>query len=151
MTVPLRQADASESHLLAHMLFAFNTEFEEETPAVEELDRGIRRLIEADEAVFLLVADPPAGFAQLRFRTVTWSTGLTCYLEELYVRPDERGKGFGRTLLDECLRVAREHGAVHIELNTSETDEAARGLYEATGFTNYDAGGAQMLYYEREL
>jgi ribosomal protein S18 acetylase RimI-like enzyme len=48
---------------------------------------------------------------------------------------------------------ARERGAGHIDLGTSEDDVAARALYESAGFTNLDGGdeGARMLYYERDL
>jgi hypothetical protein len=51
------------------------------------------------------------------------------------------------------MEVAREAGATTIELNTGESDEAARGLYEATGFTNREGNpdGPRMLYYEREI
>jgi ribosomal protein S18 acetylase RimI-like enzyme len=48
---------------------------------------------------------------------------------------------------------ARERGAARIDLNTSETDVAARALYESAGFTNREGGseGPTMLYYERGL
>lgn len=39
------------------------------------------------------------------------------------------------------------------DLNTGETDTAARGLYESFGFTNREGGpdGPSMLFYEREI
>jgi ribosomal protein S18 acetylase RimI-like enzyme len=48
---------------------------------------------------------------------------------------------------------ARDRGAAHIDLNTSEADIAARALYESAGFTNREggSGGPRMLYYERDL
>jgi ribosomal protein S18 acetylase RimI-like enzyme len=48
---------------------------------------------------------------------------------------------------------ARERGALHIDLGTSETDVAARALYQSAGFTNREGGpdGPAMLYYERDL
>jgi hypothetical protein len=49
-------------------------------------------------------------------------------------------------------RMLREHDAAWIELNTGETDVAARALYAKLGFTNEEGPhGATMLYYEREL
>ena len=56
-----------------------------------------------------------------------------------------------------CSRAAMEHarerGAAHIDLGTSEDDVAARALYESAGFTNREGGpdGPSMLYYERDL
>jgi len=51
------------------------------------------------------------------------------------------------------MTVAREAGAGGIDLNTGETDTAARALYESAGFTNLEGGpdGPPMLFYEREL
>ena len=48
---------------------------------------------------------------------------------------------------------AREQGATHMDLGTSEADTAARALYESCGFTNRegDPEGPTMLYYERDL
>jgi ribosomal protein S18 acetylase RimI-like enzyme len=51
------------------------------------------------------------------------------------------------------VELARERGAAHIDLATSEDDAAARALYESAGFTNREGGpdGPRMLYYERDL
>ena len=49
--------------------------------------------------------------------------------------------------------VARDEGATQMELGTSETDTAARALYESAGFTNREGSpdGPVMFFYEREL
>jgi ribosomal protein S18 acetylase RimI-like enzyme len=59
----------------------------------------------------------------------------------------------GRALLEAAMDTARAHGATHIDLNTSVSDEAARALYAKCGFTNSEGApsGPSMLYYEREL
>ena len=51
------------------------------------------------------------------------------------------------------METARAAGATRMDLNTGETDTAARGLYESIGFTNREGreDGPSMLYYEREL
>jgi ribosomal protein S18 acetylase RimI-like enzyme len=69
------------------------------------------------------------------------------------VVPARRGQGIGRALLEAAIELARAHGAVGIDLNTGETDTAARGLYESIGFTNREGGpeGPAMLFYEREI
>jgi len=102
--------------------------------------------MERDEGVFLLSDD---GVAVVSFRTSV-VYGHCALLEELYVAPAARRRGQGRALLQHAMDVSRERGAVGIELNTSTTDTAARGLYEASGFTNLE-DGSPMLFYEREL
>jgi len=51
------------------------------------------------------------------------------------------------------IELARERGSDGIDLNTGETDTAARALYESMGFTNREGGpdGPSMLFYEREI
>ena len=48
---------------------------------------------------------------------------------------------------------ARERGADHILVGTSEHDHAARALYESLGFINRERGpdGPITYFYEREL
>ena len=89
----------------------------------------------------------------LRFRTAIWSGEPEAHLQELYVVPELRGRGLGRALLEATMSAARERGATGIDLNTGETDAAARALYESSGFTNREGGpdGPSMLFYEREL
>jgi ribosomal protein S18 acetylase RimI-like enzyme len=91
--------------------------------------------------------------AEIRFRPSLMTGALDAYLEELYVAPAKRGQGMGRALLEAAMEVARERGAAHMELGTSEDDTAARGLYESAGFTNREGrpDGPVMFVYEREL
>jgi ribosomal protein S18 acetylase RimI-like enzyme len=67
--------------------------------------------------------------------------------------PEKRGQGLGRALLEAAMDEARDHGADHMDLGTSEDDKAAIGLYESAGFTNREGrpDGPVMLYYERDL
>ncbi len=66
--------------------------------------------------------------------------------------PSQRGRGYGRELITEAMRVAREHGADYAFVVTSEDDRLAQRLYEAAGFRRTEGeGGPLMLAYEREL
>lgn len=151
MTV--RRAKVADAHDVARLLHDFNTEFGEETPGVAVLAERVADFIEKGEAVFLLAGDGPDGIAQMRYFRSLWSGGLDAYLEELYVIPDLRGGGIGRALLESAMEAARAAGATRMDLNTGETDTAARALYEGAGFTNREGreDGPSMLYYEREL
>lgn len=151
--IQVRRAGAEDAPAIARLLDDFNREFDEPTPGVEGIAATCRRLLEEDEITVLLAGDGPDGLALLRFRPALWSEGLEAYLQELYVVPPLRGNGIGRALLQESMDLSRERGADGIDLNTGETDTAARGLYESMGFTNKEGGpeGPPMLFYEREL
>ena len=150
---PIRLASAADASVLGRLLHAFNVEFDEPTPAAEVIAERAAPMIASGELTVLFAGDGPDGFAELRFRPSLYTGALDAYLEELYVVPDRRGHGLGRTLLEAAMEHARKRGAAHIDLNTSEDDVAARALYESTGFTNREGGpeGPTMLYYERDL
>ena len=63
----------------------------------------------------------------------------TCELRKMYLLPDARGLGVGRSLLDRCLSAAREKGFRTCYLETLQSMAAARKLYEAFGFERIDA------------
>ena len=151
--IEIRRATPGDAAAVARLLHDFNTEFDDPTPGVEVLGERAKEMIAAGEMVVLLAGDGPDGLAQLRCRRSVWSDGLDLYLEELYVVPELRGQGIGRALLEATLATGREAGATHVDLNTGETDSAARALYESAGFTNREGGedGSSMLYYERDL
>jgi ribosomal protein S18 acetylase RimI-like enzyme len=151
--IQIRRAEARDADDIARLLHDFNLEYSEPTPTIEELAETVGRLLEEDEITALLAGEGPDGIALLRFRPGLWSAGLEAYLQELYVVPDLRGRGIGRALLTEAIELSRARGADGIDLNTGETDTAARELYESMGFSNREGGpdGPSMLFYEREI
>jgi ribosomal protein S18 acetylase RimI-like enzyme len=151
----VRRATPGDAAAVARLLHDFQREYDEPSPGVETLEERYEDLIRNKEMIVLLVGDGPDGFAQLRFRPWVYSAGNNAhsYLEELYVVPDLRGNGLGRALLETAMDTARAEGAEQMELGTSETDTAARALYESLGFINREGGpdGPVMYFYEREL
>lgn len=143
----------SETGDLAQLLVQFNREFGWPAPPPDFLQRRLAELIQAEDTIALLAKPGPVGLAVLRFRPALWTDALECTLAELYVVPEQRGRGLGRALLDRSLELARARGADNVELNTTDLDTAARRLYEAMGFSNLEEPerNASMLYYEREL
>jgi ribosomal protein S18 acetylase RimI-like enzyme len=153
MTHVVRLAGLDDAGAVGQLLYDFNREFDEPTPAPAALADRIGQLIKGGDTLVLLAGDGPDGLAVLRFRAAIWSTGLECYLAELYVTPARRGQGLGRALMKAALREARERGADSMDIGVDEPDQAARHLYESLGFTNRTGGadGPVMFVYEREL
>ena len=118
----------------------------------DALAERIRQLLGGDDTLVLLAGAGPDGLAVLRLRPAIWSTGLECYLAELYVTPARRGQGLGRALMEAALREARNRGADTMDIGVDEPDLAARRLYESLGFTNRSGVDGPLMYvYEREL
>jgi GNAT superfamily N-acetyltransferase len=149
----VRLGTPADAGTIGQLLHDFNREFDEPTPAADRLADRVGHLIDNGQVTVLLAGKGPDGLAVLRFRPAIWTEALECYLAELYVVPGRRGRGLGRTLMEATLATARELGADRIEVGTSESDVAARTLYESLGFTNRegDPHGPIMYFYEREL
>jgi ribosomal protein S18 acetylase RimI-like enzyme len=149
----VRVASSADAATFGRLLHAFNVEYDEVTPDPDVIAARAVPLMESGDIVVLFAGEGPDGFAELRFTPSVYTGVRDATLDELYVVPERRGHGLGRALLNAAMEHARARGALHIDLNTSEDDTAARGLYESSGFTNREGrpDGPRMLYYEREL
>jgi ribosomal protein S18 acetylase RimI-like enzyme len=140
----------------AHLLRDFNIEYGEPAPPADELAVRLADLIKGSHVTALLARSrqtgAPVGVAVMRIQPSLWSSAQEVYLAELYVVPHERGRGYGRELITEAVRLSREQGADYALVVTSEEDRLAQRLYEAAGFRRTEGeDGPLMLAYEREL
>lgn len=140
----------------AQLLHDFNVEYDEPAPPPEDLTVRLAELVAGNHVTVLLArahdTGEAIGVAVMRLQPSVWSPAQEAYLAELYVVPGRRGRGYGRELISEAIRIAREKGADYAFLVTSEDDLLAQRLYEAAGFRRTEgAGGPVMLAYERDL
>ena len=139
----VRLAGLHDVEAIGRLLHDFNREFGEPTPSPDALAERLRLLLDHGDTAALLAGDGPGGLAVLRFRAAIWTTGLECYLAELYVTPNRRRQGLGRALMGEALKEAGARGAGSMDIGVDEPDIAARRLYESLGFTNRAGGGGR--------
>ena len=104
------------------------------------------RLVGEDPALVGLVAeegDDLVGLCHLVLHPSTWSVAPYCYLEDLFVRPDCRLGGVGRSLVAAAVVEAQLAGASKLYWQTHESNATARHLYdrvaEHRGFLVYEA------------
>lgn len=150
MSHPVRRAEPDDAAAIGQLLHDFNREFGEPTPPPSALASRLRDLMRDGDTVVMLGGTGPDALAVLRFRPAIWSSGLECYLAEMYVTPAMRGQGLGRAVMEASIREARDRGADSMDIGVDEPDHVARHLYESLGFTNR-TGGDLMYVYEREL
>lgn len=67
------------------------------------------------EVIFALEGGREVGFALFFHNFSTFLGRAGIYLEDLYVRPECRGKGYGKALLRELARIAVERGCGRLE------------------------------------
>jgi GNAT superfamily N-acetyltransferase len=77
--------------------------------------------------------ESPVGFAVYFYNFSTWLGRPGLYLEDLFVKPDKRGKGYGRALLVELAKIARDRGCGRMEWAVLDWNEPAIKFYCALG------------------
>ncbi|MFN3321983.1 MAG: GNAT family N-acetyltransferase [Bryobacteraceae bacterium] len=75
----------------------------------------------------------PAAFAVYFFNFSTFLGRPGLYLEDLYVKPEFRGKGFGKMLLLALARIAGKRGCGRMEWSVLDWNEPAIGFYRSLG------------------
>jgi GNAT superfamily N-acetyltransferase len=89
----------------------------------------------AAEAVLGRENAEPAGFALFFYNFSTFLGRKGLYLEDLFVRPPFRGRGYGRALLVHLARLAVERGCGRFEWAVLDWNEPAIGFYRSLGAT----------------
>lgn len=79
-----------------------------------------------------------AGFALFFHNYSTFLGRPGLYLEDLYVRPEARGKGYGQLLLSHLARLAVERGCGRMEWWVLDWNEPAIGFYRKLGAVAMD-------------
>ena len=110
----------------------------------------------AAEVVFALEEGREVGFALFfhNFSTFLGRSGV--YLEDLYVRPEHRGKGYGKALLKKLAQTAVERGCGRLEWSCLDWNTPSIDFYLSLGarrmddWTGYRMAGAQLAGFAGE-
>jgi ribosomal protein S18 acetylase RimI-like enzyme len=103
----------------------------------------------AERALRALVADPflgrlflieiggtPAGYVVLTLGFSLEFLGRDAFVDELYVIPENRGRGLGQAAIRFLESVALELGVQALHLEVGPDNESALGLYRRAGFAD---------------
>ena len=90
-------------------------------------DEGNRAVVAEENGIVI-------AFIGLNMREVLHHTGRVMTIDDLIVHAPFRGKGCGKLLLDETIRIAKETGCGCIELTSNFARPGAHKFYEDNGF-----------------
>jgi GNAT superfamily N-acetyltransferase len=90
----------------------------------EKPSAEVRLVFEAETAV---------GFAVFFQNFSTWLGRPGLYLEDLFVKPEHRGKGFGKALLVDLAKIARDRRCGRMEWAVLDWNEPAIEFYRSLG------------------
>lgn len=99
----------------------------------------------APELISLLIFEEDGeavGFANLMTLFSVWTHGKAMYLDDLFIKEEHRGKGYGKKALDYIEEFAKEMGCKRIQFHSEATNPGAKSFYTAIGYTP-----AEMYFY----
>jgi GNAT superfamily N-acetyltransferase len=132
----IRPAEAADIPAI-HQLIRDLAEYEKALPEVSATQEDLHRALLGERpAVFAHVAENDGqvvGFALWFLSFSTWTGQHGIYLEDLYVRPDQRRSGLGRALLAELARICLARGYARLEWSVLDWNSPARTFYASLG------------------
>ena len=85
------------------------------------------------EAVFAVVDGREVGFALYFYNFSTFIGHSGLYLEDLFVWPEHRGKGYGKALLLHLVEIAHKHHCGRMEWMSLDWNKTANDFYRSLG------------------
>jgi GNAT superfamily N-acetyltransferase len=85
------------------------------------------------EVIFLEYKNEPAGFALFFHNFSTFEGKPGIYLEDIFVKPEYRGKGFGKAMLSHIAKLAVERGCGRFEWSCLDWNLPSIKFYTGMG------------------
>ena len=147
MTVTIRQIEIQDKASWKELYVAY-LKFYESEPLESSTELLWNRLTKGEPAVQGLVAvsnGEVVGIAHFHYQLSTWTHTFHCYLEDLYVAEDARGKGVASALIAAVEDLAIQNKSSELFWITKESNTVARKLYERV------ATLSDFVRYEKKL
>ncbi len=130
---PARVEDVPVILQLIRDLATYERAPDEVTATEEQLVNVLFGERPAAEVLLAFEGKSPVGFAVYFYNFSTWLGRPGLYLEDLFVKSEKRGKGYGRALLVELAKIARDRGCGRMEWAVLNWNEPAIKFYRALG------------------
>jgi len=145
MTHAIRSAQSGDIPLI-HELIRGLADYEKLTHEFVATEEQLRRTLfpagGAAPAAQVIIAEfgppgpaarVPAGFALYFFNYSTFLAQSGLYLEDLFVKPEFRGRGIGKALLLHLAKIANTRGCGRMEWTVLDWNQPAIDFYEKLG------------------
>ncbi len=132
----IRPATAADVPIILELIRALAT-YERAPNDVTATEDGLSKVLfgekPAAEVLLAFENETAVGFAVFFHNFSTWLGRPGLYLEDLFVRPEDRGKGYGRALLIHLAKIARDRGCGRMEWAVLDWNEPAIQFYRKLG------------------
>ena len=130
---PATSADVPIILELIKALATYERAPDEVTATEETLGEVLFKKKPAAEVLLAFEDERAVGFAVFFHNFSTWLGRPGLYLEDLFVRPENRGKGYGRALLVRLAKIAQDRNCGRMEWAVLDWNEPAINFYRKLG------------------
>jgi len=145
----IREYEAGDQPKFDHLVQSVHREFGFEYDAVLDADLFDPRAFYVKTWVLAGADGSVCGSVALK------DLGDGLQLKRMYLKPELRGRGHGRSLLETAIEWAREARYEYVELDTAEHFVDAQRFYKRAGFEvtgrSEPEDGPRMLFYRLKL
>ncbi|MBX7193225.1 MAG: GNAT family N-acetyltransferase [Sandaracinaceae bacterium] len=144
----VRAATREDVHAIHALIVALATYERAPDSVIATPDDLERALFGASPSVFAHVVEHEGAIVGFALWFTTYSTWLGkhgLWLEDLFVLPEHRGRGWGKALLAELARIAHSRGYGRLEWNVLDWNEPAIAFYRSLGASALDAWTVHRL------
>ncbi len=132
----IRKADSSDIEQLAILFDAYRVFYNKETDILSARSFLAEKMSNNDSVIFV-AADTKSelsGFVQLYPLFSSTRMKRLWLLNDLFVKPDQRGKGISIALIEEAKNLCRVTESCGMMLETAKSNLIGNNLYQKTGF-----------------
>lgn len=159
MQLKIREAKKEDVNLILYFINELAIYEKEPDAAVVRAEDLIRDGFSEKTLFHVLIAEweeKPAGFAFYFYNYSTWLGKPGLYLEDLFVLPEYRGKGIGKSLLIRLAKIAVDNNCGRFQWQVLDWNKPAIEFYESLGAYNmkewftYRLEGESLLKLSRQ-
>ena len=151
MSVEIREANVADAGLILSFIRAL-AEYERLLDQVEATEGDVvRDLFGSKPKVFCDIAwqdDQPVGFALWFYSYSTFRGRHGIWLEDLFVKPEMRGGGAGKALLQRLAQRCVEQGLARLEWAVLDWNAPSIAFYDSLGAMKKEGWTVRRLYGE---
>ena len=141
MTFQIREANESDVPQI-HQFIRDLADYEKLAHVVVATDAQLRETLFGKtpyaEVIIAEEDGTPAGFALFFHNYSTFLAQPGIYLEDLFVKPEYRGRGYGKALLARLAQIARERNCGRVDWAVLDWNEPSIAFYESLGARRMD-------------
>ena len=131
----IRFAEEKDVHIILKFIKEL-AEYENLLDQVVATEENLKKSLFKDKSAEVIIGTygkEPVGFALFFHNYSTWESRSGIYLEDLYIKPEMRGKGLGKIMITFLAKQAKERGCARLEWSCLNWNKPSIDFYKGLG------------------